>query len=62
MKERRGHGQSWRTRLEGIFALDCKSCACCYMMGDSVRAEGEAACVGRKGDIRQYKLPEVMRE
>lgn len=62
MKERRGHGQSWRMRLEGVFALDCKSSAWCYMMSDSVSAEGEAECVGRKGDMWQYKLPEVMRE
>ena len=49
-------------RLEGVFALDCRSSAWCYMMSDSVSAEGEAECVGRKGDMWQYKLPEVMRE
>ena len=62
MKERKGHRQSWRTLIEGISVLDCRSCAWCYMMSDSVGGEGEAECVGRKGDKRQYKLPEVMRE
>lgn len=62
MEERRGHRQSWRTLLEGIFALDCRSCAWCYMISDSVSGEGEAECVGRKGDEWQNELPEVRRE
>ena len=46
--------------MEGIFALDCRSCAWCYMISDSVSGEGEAECVGRKGDEWQNELPGVL--